>query len=133
MIGSTPFFKREEFVRNKPAVINPNEVRANYGRMRDMGGSFDRNGMTNNNATRPFVGHPRFGFHTMLNTDTAVKLPTAPPIVGGNTDWTKSKVTPATQYLHSVLAGGRPMNPAPALGSVLRLTEPTVNSIHTTY
>jgi len=87
----------------------------------------------NNQAVRPFVGHPKFGFQTMLNDRSFGQLPTAPAIVGGNTDWTSSKVTPATQYLHSVLAGGRPMNPAPALGSTLRLTEPTLNSIHTTY
>jgi hypothetical protein len=87
----------------------------------------------NNQAVRPFVGHPRFGFHTMLNHDSFGKLPTAPAVVGGNVDWTKQRVTPATQYLHSVLSGGRPMNPAPALGSVLKLTEPTMHSIHTHY
>jgi hypothetical protein len=86
-----------------------------------------------NQAVRPFVGHPKFGFQTMLNDRSFGQLPTAPAIVGGNTDWVNSKVTPATQYLHSVLAGGRPMNPPPALGSTLRLTEPTVHSIHTTY
>lgn len=87
----------------------------------------------NNQATRPFIGHPRFGFETMLNDRTFGQLPTAPAIVGGNVDWASSKVTPATQYLHSVLSGGRPMNPAPALGTTLRLTEPTMNSIHTRY
>jgi len=85
------------------------------------------------NGTRHFVGHPRFGFETLLNTHSSGKLPTAPAIVGGNVDWTKSRVSPATQYLHSVLSVGRPMNPAPALGSLLRLGEPNVNSIHTTY
>ena len=87
----------------------------------------------NNQAVRPFVGHPKFGFQTMLNERTFGQLPTAPAIVGGNVDWASSKVTPATQYLHSVLSGGRPMNPAPALGTTLRLTEPTMNSIHTRY
>ena len=87
----------------------------------------------NNQAVRPCVGHPKFGFQTMLNERTFGQLPTAPAVVGGNVDWTSSKVTPATQYLHSVLSGGRPMNPAPALGSALRLTEPTMNSIHTRY
>ena len=87
----------------------------------------------NNQAVRPFVGHPKFGFQTILNQNTFGQLPTAPPVVGGNTNWVNAKVTPATQYLHSVLAGARPMNPPPALGSTLRLTEPTMHSIHTTY
>jgi len=85
------------------------------------------------NGTRHFVGHPRFGFETLLNTHSSGKLPTAPAVVGGNVDWTKTRFTPASQYLHSVLSVGRPMNPAPALGSLLRLGEPNVNSIHTTY
>ena len=84
-------------------------------------------------GVRPSVGHPRFGFETLLNQGSVAPLPTAPAIVGGNVDWTKSKVTPATHYLHSVLSGGRPMNPPPALGTTLRLTEPTINSIHTHY
>ena len=87
----------------------------------------------NNTAARMSVGHPRFGFQTMLNKDSAKVLPTAPAIVGGNVDWTKSRVTPATQYLHSVLSGGRPMEPPAALGSALRLGEPTMHSIHTQY
>lgn len=93
----------------------------------------DRYNNHNNQAVRHFEGHPKFGFHTMLNQDTFGKLPTAPAVVGGNVNWSQAKVTPATQYLHSVLSGGRPMNPAPALGTTLRLTEPTVNSIHTHY
>jgi len=84
-------------------------------------------------GSRPFVGHPRFGFQTLLNTHSPTPLPTAPAVVGGNVDWTKTRFTPASQYLHSVLSVGRPMNPAPALGSLLRLGEPNVNSIHTTY
>jgi hypothetical protein len=86
----------------------------------------------NNRAVRPHVGHPRYGFQTMLG-GTRVPLPTAPAIVGGNVDWTKSRVTPSTLYLRSVLAGGRPMEPPAALGSTLRLTEPTMHSIHTKY
>jgi hypothetical protein len=77
-------------------------------------------------------GHPRFGYHTMLNTDSSVPLPTAPPVVGGNTDWTKRKVSPATSFLHNFLASKRSMNPSPAVGSDLKLREPNVNSIHTT-
>ena len=87
----------------------------------------------NNDSVRHFEGHPRFGFQTLLNTHSATPLPTAPAIVGGNVDWTKSKVTPITHYLHSALSEGRPMNPPPALGSLLRLGEPNINSIHTTY
>ena len=86
----------------------------------------------NNDSARVSVGHPRFGFKVMLPTKVA-PLPTAPAIVGGNVDWTKSRVTPASQYLHSVLSVGRPMSPAPQLGSFLSLAEPNINSIHTTY
>lgn len=86
----------------------------------------------NNTAVRATIGPRRFGFQTMLSR-TQVPLPTAPAVVGGNVDWTKSRVTPATQYLHSVMSGARPMEPPAALGSALRLTEPTIHSIHTTY
>jgi hypothetical protein len=125
MLGANLFFK-------KP-VMRTMEYTHND-RMRDMEMRGVRDKYSHNNqATRDFVGHPRFGFHTMLNQDTFGKLPTAPAIVGGNVNWGNAKATPATHYLHSVLAGGRPMNPAPALGSALRLTEPTLNSIHTHY
>jgi hypothetical protein len=87
----------------------------------------------NNTAARDFVGHPRFGFHTMLNHDSFGKLPTAPAIVGGNVNWMNSKVSPVTQSLHNVLSAVRPMNPIPAMGSALRMGEPNVNSIHTQY
>jgi len=83
------------------------------------------------NGTRHFVGHPRFGFETLLNIHSRKPLPTAPAIVGGNVDWTKSKVTPITQHLHDSLNKVRPMNPAPALGSLLKMVEPNVNSLHT--
>lgn len=85
-----------------------------------------------NTATVPIDANFRFGYRTRLDQVVA-PLPTAPAIVGGNVDWTKSKVTPATQYLHHALSIGRPMNPAPALGSFLKLAEPSLNSIHTTY
>ena len=113
---ANPFFKRDE------------GIRTNFG-----GEYLRKKGRTdhNNHMTRPFDGHPRFGFQTMLNTDSPAPLPTAPPIVGGNVDWTQSKVTPATQYLHSVLSDRRTMSPAPATGSGLRLGEPSRDSIHT--
>lgn len=127
MLGANPFFKQPAPIRSMvythQDAMRDREIRAIR----------DKYNNHNNQAVRPFVGHPRFGFHTMLNQDSFGKLPTAPAVVGGNVDWMKSKVTPATQYLHSVLAGGRPMNPAPALGSSLKLTEPTINSIHTHY
>jgi len=88
-------------------------------------------GTINNDSVRPFVGHSRFGFQTLLNTHSSVPLPTAPAIVGGNVDWTKSKVTPITQHLHDSLNKVRPMNPVPALGSLLKMVEPNVNSLHT--
>jgi hypothetical protein len=104
MIGNSLFFKRPEQVRIKPAVMP---------------------------GSRPFIGHPRFGFHTMLNQDSAKPLPTAPAIVGGNLDWTKAKVTPNTQFLHNLFSDKRQMNMIPALGSILKLGEPNTNSVHT--
>jgi hypothetical protein len=111
MLGAYPFFKREEKM-----LVNQNV---------DTG--------INNRAVRTSAGVPRFGFQTILNKDSPKILPTAPAVVGGNVDWTKSRVTPATQYLHHTLSGARTMNPAPQLGSVLRLGEPTMHSIHTTF
>jgi len=113
MLANNLFFK-------KPVVTN-------------FGSEYNRHKSVEHSGAKQVDAHPRYGFHHMLNIDSFAPLPTAPAIVGGNTDWTKSKVTPATQYLHSVLSGGRPMNPPPALGSVLRLGEPNINSIHTTY
>ena len=124
MLGANLFFKKPEMM-----VTGDTQMRRHSEIMSAMGSPKQHN----NQAVRNFIGHPRFGFHTMLNQDSPVPLPTAPAVVGGNVDWTKSKVTPATQYLHSIISGRRPMNPAPALGSVLRLTEPTVHSIHTHY
>jgi len=85
-----------------------------------------------NSAVAPVLGHPRFGFRTIL--DREVKpLPTAPAVVGGNVDWTRSRVTPVTNYLHQELSKFRPMIVAPAIGSFLKLGEPSRDSIHTTY
>lgn len=121
MIGANPFFK----------TMPRSMVYTNRDRMRDDELRSVRDKYENNSAVR-VDAHPRFGFKTMLS-GSKVPLPTAPGIVGGNVDWTSAKSTPATMYLQSVLSGGRPMNPAPALGSVLRLGEPTTHSIHTTY
>jgi hypothetical protein len=104
MIGANVFFKRPER-KIRPAVVMP--------------------------GSRPFIGHPRFGFHTMLNQDSAKPLPTAPAIVGGNLDWTKAKVTPNTQFLHNLFSDKRPMMNIPTLGSILKLGEPNTNSVHT--
>lgn len=122
MLGANVFFKQPPItdmrarrqpitdMRARPAVM-PNR---NYG-------------------VRPSVGHPRFGFQTLLNQDSFGQLPKAPPIVGGNVDWSQSKVSPITQQLHNVLSDSRTMLSAPALGSALRLSDPNINSIHTTY
>jgi hypothetical protein len=124
MIGHKLFFKKPEMM-----VTGDTQMR-----LRDVPRTaVEKRIRHNNQGAREIVGHPRFGFQTILNQDSPVPLPTAPAIVGGNIDWSKAKITPATQYLHSVLSGGRPMNPAPALGSALKLTEPTVHSIHTHY
>ena len=82
-------------------------------------------------GARQSMGHPRYGFQTMLNQDSEKPLPTAPSIVGGNLDWTQAKVTPNTLFLRNALSGKRPMNPAPTLGANLKLGEPNVNSVHT--
>ena len=121
MIGANPFFK----TMPRTMVYN------NTDRMRDAELRSVRDKYENNSAVR-VDAHPRYGYKTMLS-GSKVPLPTAPSVVGGNVDWTSARTTPVTQYLHSVLSGGRPMNPAPALGSVLRLGEPTTHSIHTTY
>jgi hypothetical protein len=127
MLGANLFLKKPEMM-NKPAVIKP-EFMTTSNRVQPLPKPFRP---INNDSVRPYEGHYRFGFQTRL--DHEIKpLPTFPAVVGGNLDWTKAKVSPATQYLHSVLSVGRPMNPAPALGSTLRLGEPNINSIHTTY
>ena len=136
MLGANMFFKqppiRTHVYTHQDALRDKAErERREAQRIYKGGRPFDNS--HNNDSVRPFVGHPRFGFQTLLNEHSPAPLPTAPAVVGGNVDWRNAKVTPVTQYLHSVMAGGRPMNPAPALGSSLRLTEPTVNSIHTTY
>lgn len=117
MIAAKPFFKSGE------------PMATTYG-----SDYLSRKGRTdhNNHLTRPFDGHPRFGFQTMLNHDSFAALPTAPAVVGGNVDWTASKVTPASHRLHSMISDKRMMSARPALGSGLRLAEPSRDSIHTT-
>lgn len=133
MLGGSPFFKDPVRTREYTHQDAMRDMESKYFKSAIPKGGSPFEPLVNNQAVRPFVGHPRFGFQSLLNTHSPAPLPTAPAIVGGNVQWTKSKVTPVTQYLHSVLSGGRPMNPAPALGSSLKLGEPTVHSIHTTY
>jgi hypothetical protein len=109
-----------------PRVYEPSKPQ-----LRDILGSLKRP-EPNNTAVRPIAGHPKFGFQTILPSVTA-PLPTAPAVVGGNVDWTNLKSSPATQFLHSQLSLSRPMMPPQALGSLVRLGEPSQNSIHTTY
>ena len=129
MLGANLFFKK-----SMPRTMEYTQ----HDRMRDAEIATIRNVVEkriehNNRATRDFVGHPRFGFQTMLNHDSFGKLPTAPAIVGGNTNWTSSKVTPITQVLHNKLSEVRPMNILPTIGSGLKLLEPSINSIHKQY
>lgn len=100
-------------------------------RLRDMElqGVRDKYGH-NNNATRPFLGDPKFGFKTMLSGEVK-PLPTAPAIVGGNVDWTNKKVGPETMFLHHEIMNKRQMLPPPVMGSKLKLSEPTGFSLHT--
>jgi hypothetical protein len=125
MLGANLFFKKPE------RLIRTHEY-TQQDAMRDRELRMVREKYSNV-AARPTVGHPRYGFQTLLNQDSFGKLPTAPAVVGGNVNWKNSQVTPVTQHLYDSLNVGRTMNPPPALGSVLRLGEPNVNSIHTTY
>ena len=111
------FFKRPAVMRNDSIVGREQGV-----------------GAINNNSVRPFMGHSRFGFQTLLNQDTIAKLPTAPAIVGGNVDWRQRRVSPFTQFLHGAFsASGRQMQNIPTIGASLNLVEPNVNSIHSQY
>jgi len=118
MLGANPYFKRQPV---KSMVFTRDDAR----KMRAI------QDIKNTGVAR-VNGHSRFGFLNMLDA-TKVPLPTAPAVVGGNVDWTKSKASPATAYLHSFLSENRMMNSAPASGSSLRLDEPNNISIHTTY
>lgn len=136
MIGANPFFKRPindggSKLRNEQMLSMPRSmVYTNRDRMRDDELRSVRDKYENNSAVR-VDAHPRFGFKTMLS-GSKVPLPTAPGIVGGNVDWTNSKVTPVTHKLFDTLMTKRNMGFLPALGSTLRLGEPQQQSIHTT-
>lgn len=121
MIGANPFFKRE---------MPRNWAYTPMDRMRDEELKSVRD-KYNNNSTVRVDAHPRFGFKTLLS-GSKVPLPTAPGIVGGNVDWTASRVTPVTHKLFDTLMTKRNMGFLPALGSSLRLDEPQQQSIHTT-
>lgn len=121
MFAANPFFKREMPRTREYTYMD---------RQRDQELQAVRDKYNNDSAVR-VDGHPRFGFKTML-TGSKVPLPTAPSIVGGNVDWTTSKVTPVTHKLFDTLMTKRPMGFLPALGSPLRLGEPNQNSIHST-
>lgn len=122
MLGASPFFKKSPITDMRARQSPITDMRARPAVMPNR-----------NLGVRPSVGHPRYGFKTLLNQDSFGQLPIAPAIVGGNVDWTQSKVSPITQQLHNVLSDSRTMLSAPALGTDLRLRVPTINSIHTTY
>ena len=127
MIGSMPFYKKAEVMAtNFGDAYNRRKLEDKKAAAYEL--LYGRNG-----GVRQSDSHPRYGFQTLLNQHSSGDLPTAPAVVGGNVMWNKAKVTPLTQHLHNSLSMGRPMNPPPALGSILRLGEPFVNSIHTTY
>jgi hypothetical protein len=121
MLGANPYFKRirtREYTRAD--AMRDAELRA----VREKHAH-------NNNATRPFMGDPKFGFQTMLS-GSKLPLPTAPAIVGGNVDWTQKKVGPTTMFLHHEIMNKRQMLPPPVEGSGMFVKEPNQNSIHTT-
>lgn len=130
MLSANPFFKAPiDYSYNakmpRPTVYTPTD------RMRDaeLQAVRDKYGH-NNNSTRPFMGHPKFGFKTMLSGESK-GLPTAPAIVGGNVDWTTKKVGPATMFFHHEIMNKRQMLPPPVMGSPLKVSEPTGFSLHT--
>jgi hypothetical protein len=131
MIGSMPFIKKAQPMGDNTFFRQDERTRGQ--RMIDGLQSRINEEKVRNRGVRESDSHPRYGFQTVLNQHSSGQLPTAPAVVGGNVMWNKSKVTPVTQQLHDSLSMGRPMNPPPALGSLLRLGEPSVNSIHTTY
>ncbi len=94
--------------------------------------SLPRKDEPTNTGVRPSMGDPKYGFGINL-PQVIAPLPTAPAVVGGNVNWAKLTSSPATQFLHSQMSLGRPMMPPAALGSLVRLGEPSQNSIHTTY
>jgi len=142
MIGANVFFKKPDMVtgdyqmRKRQVITNFGDAynRDRYGNGLGLATTgLQKQIEHNNRAAREIVGHPRFGFQTMLNKGSPVPLPTAPAIVGGNVDWFNSKVTPATLSLHNKLSEVRPMNIIPTIGSGLKLGEPSINSIHKQY
>ena len=130
MLGPNPFFKAPiDYSYNakmpRPAVYTPRD------RQRDMELQAVRDKYEhNNNSTRPFMGHPKFGFKTMLSGESK-PLPTAPAIVGGNVDWTQKAVGPTTMFFHHEMMNKRQMLSPPMMGAKMFMKEPNQNSIHT--
>jgi hypothetical protein len=120
MLGANPYFKTiRSRVYTREDAMRDAELEA-----------VRRRHDHNNNVTRPFMGHPRFGFKTMLSGESK-GLPTAPAIVGGNVDWTQKAVGPATMFFHHEMMNKRQMMPPPVMGSPLKVSEPTGFSLHT--
>ena len=46
----------------------------------------------NNDSVRPFMGHQKFGFQTMLNQGSPVPLPTAPAGLSAGDLWNNGGV-----------------------------------------
>ncbi len=133
MLNAHLFLKQSRMMKDKPMVTDmryrPDREKLMMPHQAMM--KEQANKAINNTGVSKVPGHTKFGYQTIL--DHQVKpLPTAPGIVGGNVDWTKLRVSPATQHLQTVLSARRSMSPAPALGSGLRLGEPSRDSIHTT-
>lgn len=145
MIGTIPFFKKPDYIgnihdmrmgrnRNPPTIMPIVDAKPFPGGNRSYytgRGPIETMPINPHQGVRPIIGHPRYGFHTMLNQDSVKPLPTAPAIVGGNVDWTQAKVTPLTMKLHDSLSMMRPMNNVPTVGNVLNFREPSRDSIHT--
>jgi hypothetical protein len=141
MLPANPFFKQFESsrdggskLRNEKMLNMPRTaVYTSKDRMRDAELQAVRdkyNPNLFNTATRPFMGHHKFGFQTLLSGESK-PLPTAPAIVGGNVDWTQKAVNPNTMFLHSEIMNKRQMLPPPMMGAKMFVKEPNQNSIHT--
>jgi hypothetical protein len=132
MLNAHLFLKQSRMMKDKPMVTDmryrPDREKLMMPHQAMM--KEQANKAINNTGVSQVPGHTKFGYQTIL--DHQVKpLHTAPGIVGGNVDWTKLKVSPATRHLQTVLSERRSMSPAPALGSGLGIKEPSRNTIDT--
>ena len=110
MLKANPFFKVPPIDYTYNAKMPPKKIWTGKDEMMKVRQAYleESKQSHNNNATRPFMGDPRFGFQTMLS-GSSKPLPTAPAIVGGNVDWTQKAVGPTTMFFHREMMNKRQM------------------------